>query len=118
MKINSSVAVRRARSPRPPYAAMALILILSVLGSGCAKTVQVLTPQPPDLTSEISAVANSQMTSEAKAAIIAQLIQSAQAEYQALLNRLDKQGSNTKEAVLQFLATAASFAGLALTASK
>jgi hypothetical protein len=99
---------------------LVLILIPCLLASGgCQKAVQIQLPQPPDITSQIKAIAETpNLSAEVKAALIQQVISTSKDQYQAMLNRLDTQGKNLKEAFLTTLQIAASIATATFAATR
>ena len=91
------------------------LLLLLIPFTGCQKFVSV---PVPDVTPQIQAIANSNMTPEGKQTAIQQVLQVTETEYQALLARLDKAGSNVKDAWVQLLSFGASIASITIQATK
>ena len=89
-----------------------LAVLFLVLFTGCAK--QIIIP-PPDTVSQIKAVtADTTLAPETKSVLIQQVIQ----EYKDWLARLDNQGKNIKEIILQILGVAAATTTAVLAATQ
>ena len=89
-----------------------LLILVLVTSVSCARRV-VLPPVPPELPKVVEVISHdTTLTPEQKAQLIRQAVEATERIYLKVLERLDKQGGNVKETVLQILTSAPGIAAL------